>query len=128
MEAMIAENKVALKKIKQRFIKNAQGFFETYRFPILLLAITALLDAFSTFCFMYVLGIEQELHPIVRELSFWLGPLVGPFLGAALKVGLGIVAIIYLRKYEKQLFFLASIIYSYAFMHNLRVTGIFDLL
>jgi hypothetical protein len=128
METMIAENKVALKKIKQRFIKNAQGFFDAYRFPILLLAITALLDAFSTFCFMYVLGVDQELHPIVRELSVWLGPLVGPFLGAALKVGLGIVAIIYLRKYEKQLLLLASFIYAYAFMHNLRVTGIFDLL
>jgi hypothetical protein len=128
METMITENKAALAKMKVRFLKNREGFLEAYKFPIMLLAVTALLDAFSTFCFMYVLGIEFELHPMVRELSYWLGPLVGPFLGAALKIGLGIVVMIYIRRFEKLLFWTASIIYSYAFMHNLRATGIFNLL
>lgn len=128
MEKLISENKAALDKIKARFIANSQGFFDKYRFWIVLLVITALLDAFSTFCFMYVLGAKYELHPIVRELSFMLGPLVGPFLGGFLKISLGLCAIIYLRKFEKELLVLACLIYSYAFMHNLRVTGIFNLL
>ena len=42
--------------------------------------------------------------------------------------GEGENAIIYLRKFEKELLVLACLIYSYAFMHNLRVTGIFNLL
>ena len=128
MDISLEENKTALKKIKQRFLDNKDGFFEAYKFPITLLAITALLDAFSTFCFMYVLGVEYELHPIVRELSYWLGPVVGPFLGGALKIVFGITAIIYIRKFEKHLLMAASIFYAYAFMHNLRVTGIFNLL
>ena len=128
METIIAENKTAMLKIRDRFIRNTEGFFETYKFPITLLAVTALLDAFSTFCFMYVLGVEYELHPIVRGLSGTLGPVVGPFLGGALKIVLGITAIIYIRKFEKHLMMAASIFYAYAFMHNLRVTGIFNLL
>ena len=128
MELSLKENKAALVKVKERFIKNSQGFYEKYRFWILMLMITALLDAFSTFCFMYVIGPKYELHPIVRELSYMMGPLVGPFVGGFLKISLGICAIIYLRKFEKQLLVLACILYSYAFMHNLRVTGIFNLL
>lgn len=128
MEKAIQENKAALKKIKARFIANSEGFFDKYRLYIVLLIITALLDAFSTFCFMFVLGAEYELHPIVRELSFMLGPLIGPFIGGFLKISLGLCAIIYIRKYEKQLLGLACLIYSYAFMHNLRVTEIFNFL
>ncbi|MCM8536629.1 MAG: hypothetical protein NE334_11895 [Lentisphaeraceae bacterium] len=128
MEKAISENRAALTKIKERFVNNSKGFFEKYRFLIMLLVITALLDAFSTFCFMYVIGPKYELHPVVRELSYLLGPLVGPFLGGFLKISLGICAIIYLRRFEKQLLGLACLLYSYAFMHNLRVTGIFNLL
>jgi hypothetical protein len=128
MELELSKNIAALTKIKERFVKNTEGFFETYKWPLLFLMITALLDAFSTFCFMYVIGVEHELHPIVRELSELLGPLVGPFLGGFLKISLGIVAIIYLRKFERPLLCLASLLYCYAFMHNLRVTGIFNLL
>jgi hypothetical protein len=128
MVVSLKENKAALLKVKERFINNSQGFYEKYRFWILMLMITALLDAFSTFCFMYVIGPKYELHPIVRELSYLMGPLVGPFVGGFLKISLGICAIIYLRRFEKQLLVLACILYSYAFMHNLRVTGIFNLL
>jgi hypothetical protein len=128
METILAENKVALLKAKQRFIENIEGFFEVYKFYITLLIITAILDAFSTFCFMYVLGVEFEIHPMVRGVSSIFGPIIGPFLGGALKVALGIAAIIYIRKFEKHLMLAASIFYSYAFIHNLRVTGIFNLL
>ena len=128
MEKVIEENKAALKKVRARFLSNSEDFFDRYRFYIILLIITAFLDAFSTFCFMYVLGAQYELHPIVRELSFILGPLIGPFVGGFLKISLGLCAIIYIRKYEKQLLGLTCLIYSYAFMHNLRVTDIFNFL
>ncbi|MCM8528228.1 MAG: hypothetical protein NE327_17020 [Lentisphaeraceae bacterium] len=128
METMIEENKTAILRIKQRFLENRKGFYETFKFPITLLVITALLDAFSTFCFMYVLGVEQELHPIVRSLSEFMGPLVGPFLGGALKIFLGLAAIIYIRRFEKPLIWTASLLYAYAFMHNLSVSGAFNIL
>ena len=128
MQIAISENKAALAKVKARFVKNSKGFFDKYRFLIMLLVITALLDAFSTFCFMYVLGPEYEIHPLVRGLSYLLGPLVGPFFGGFLKISLGICAIIYLRKFERRLLVTTCVLFSYAFMHNLQVTGIFNLL
>ena len=128
MESIIQENKSAMVRIKQRFLQNCEGFYETFKFPITLLVITALLDAFSTFCFMYVLGVEQELHPIVRSLSEFIGPLIGPFIGGALKIFLGLAAIIYIRRFEKPLIWTASLLYAYAFMHNLSVSGAFNIL
>jgi len=128
MESILEENKSALLRIKGRFLQNCDGFYETFKFPITLLIITALLDAFSTFCFMYVLGVDQELHPIVRSLSEVMGPVAGPFLGGALKIFLGLAAIIYIRKFEKPLIWAASFLYAYAFMHNLSVSGAFNIL
>ena len=128
MESIIQENRSAMLRMKERFLENYKGFYDTFKFPITLLVITAILDAFSTFCFMYVLGVEQELHPIVRSLSEFLGPLVGPFLGGALKIFFGLAAIIYIRKFEKPLIWAASILYAYAFMHNLSVSGAFNIL
>lgn len=128
MESILKENKTAILRIKERFLENYVGFYETFKFPISLLIITALLDAFSTFCFMYVLGVEQELHPMVRSLSEMLGPIVGPFLGGALKIFLGLAAIIYIRKFEKPLIWAACFLYAYAFMHNLSVSGAFNIL
>ena len=128
MESIVQENKSAIIRIKQRFLQNFEGFYETFKFPISFLVITALLDAFSTFCFMYVLGVEQELHPMVRNLSELIGPLAGPFLGGALKIFLGLAAIIYIRRFEKPLIWTASLLYAYAFMHNLSVSGAFNIL
>ena len=128
MQTILEENKSAMIRIKQRFLENYEGFYDTFKFPITFLVITALLDAFSTFCFMYVLGVEQELHPIVRSLSEFMGPLVGPFLGGALKIFFGLAAIVYIRRFEKPLIWAASILYAYAFMHNLSVSGAFNIL
>ena len=128
MESILEENKTAIIRIKDRFLKNCDGFYETFKFPITLLIITAILDAFSTFCFMYVLGVEQELHPIVRSLSEMIGPIAGPFLGGALKIFFGLAAIIYIRRFEKSLIWAASLLYAYAFMHNLSVSGAFNIL
>jgi len=81
---MIKNNKAVITRLKQRFIDNYEGFFKEYSTPIRSLIYTAILDAFSTYCFMYVLGVENEIHPIVRYLSVHLGVLVGPFVGGAL--------------------------------------------
>jgi len=128
MESILQENKTAMLRIKERFLQNYKGFYETFKLPITFLVITAILDAFSTFCFMYVLGVEQELHPIVRNLSEFMGPIVGPFLGGALKIFFGLAAIIYIRRFEKSLIWAASLLYAYAFMHNLSVSGAFNIL
>ena len=128
MNEFIFDNMETRRKAKLRFITNLEGFFATHRFAITFLIVAAFLDAFSTFCFMYVLGVEYELHPLVRSVSEYLGPFAGPFIGGALKIGLGLCAIIYVRKFAKTLLFMAGIFYCYAFMHNLTDTGLFDIL
>ena len=62
MTAIINENKEALLKAKERFLENSKDFFVKYRMAATFLVIAAFLDAFSTFCFMYVLGVEMERH------------------------------------------------------------------
>jgi hypothetical protein len=128
MNDVILQNKESLVRAKSRFKQNLVGFFEAHRLPIRFLIIAAFLDAFSTFCFMYVLGIEFEIHPLVRNVSEVLGPFIGPFIGGALKIGLGLCALIYIRRFEKTILCLAGLFYCYAFMHNLSVSGVFNLL
>ena len=128
MNEIILQNKESLVRAKFRFKQNLEGFFEANKLPIRFLIIAAFLDAFSTFCFMYVLGVEFEIHPLVRSISEVMGPFVGPFIGGAVKISLGICALIYIRRFEKTILCLAGLFYCYAFMYNLSVSGVFNLL
>ena len=82
--------------------------------------------AFSTYCFMYVHGPEGEIHPMVYFLSLYLGVFIGPFIGGAFKVLSGMLAMIYIGKYERLIMYTASTIYTYAFFHNIIVSGLLE--
>ena len=112
--------------MKKRFSENKKGFFEENKKAIYFIVLAAFLDAFSTFCFMYVLGVESEFHPMVRYISSHFGEFIGPFAGGAAKIGLGFCALIYLGKYQKAVLVSAGIFYCYAFMHNMIASRIFD--
>ena len=123
----LESNYHAVTHIKLRFRHNLEGFHETYRLAFTVFTFTAILDAFSTYCFMYIHGTELEVHPLVRWLADNLGVFTGPFIGAAIKVSSGYITTVYLRRYVRTIMYSASIIYTYAFFHNLAYSGLLNL-
>jgi hypothetical protein len=87
--------------------------------------VTASLDAMTTCHFMLLQGVHQEVHPHIRLLGLWLGPVWGAVLGKILQVAIGLVGIIYVRRYARLLLWLASCFYLYASFHNLFFSGFF---
>lgn len=76
------------------------------------------MDAASTIFFMHTVGPHKEIHPIIRELGFALGPTAGPILGKILQILIGMTAVIYLRKYAKHILVITATMYSWAATAN----------
>lgn len=55
--------------------------FKRHWMLLILLVGTALMDAVSTMNFMLLIGPESEMNWVVRKLSLWYGPILGPLLG-----------------------------------------------
>ena len=71
---------------KISFDKNKKKLFTTHHDYFIVLFISALLDATSTYMFMYNLGIEKEQNPAIRFFALNLGISAGPFLGKSLQL------------------------------------------
>ena len=118
MEIYNEENLNDIKNIGQRFRTNYKNFWQEHHYYVTLLIIAAVVDCFSTIHFMHIIGPEKEIHPMIRELSFLLGPLHGPILGKMLQVSIGMIAIIYIKKYSILLIVITAIMYSWAATAN----------
>jgi hypothetical protein len=105
------------------FRRNCMGFWRSYRWLILLMSIGLLCDAVSTITFMEELGIEAELNPSVRALSYIFGTTAGPLLGAVLKACVCCAICVYYRKFAPYMFCLATFAYFSAAWFN--VWGIY---
>jgi len=68
------------------FEKNKKLLFTQYHDYFIVLFISALLDATSTYMFMFNLGIEEEQNPIIRFFALYLGISAGPFIGKTLQL------------------------------------------
>ena len=81
---------------KIEFSKNKWLLFTEYRSYFFVLLLTTVTDAMSTTYFMSLLGPEQESNFIVRDLAYYYGIYVGPFLGKVYQVfavwGLSVIA------------------------------------
>ena len=124
MEICSRKHLIQLKMIKRQFRQNWQNFFIDFRFPIYCLIITAALDAISTHHFMSLAGAHIEIHPYIRILSIHLGIIWGPIIGKISQVTIGMVAVIYLRRYAAIILWMACIFYFMAFCFNIYVTTI----
>jgi hypothetical protein len=100
------------------FRRNCAGFWRSYRWLILLLSVGLLCDAVSTIGFMEELGIEAELNPSVRALSYTFGTTAGPLLGAVLKAGVCCVICVYYRRFAPHMFCCATFAYFFAAWFN----------
>lgn len=86
-----------IKTMLQRLRGNAVGFWEVYRWWVVLFVLAVVADGISTILFMVCDATAEEMHPAILLASQWFGPIIGPLLGAVLKAGCGILLAIYLR-------------------------------
>lgn len=118
MQLYSEQNLRDIETIANRFKRNTQGFLNEHHYLITLLIIAACVDAASTIYFMHTVGPHKEIHPIIRELGFMLGPTVGPIIGKIIQIIVGMTAVIYLRKYAKHILAITAVTYSWAATAN----------
>ena len=124
MEIYSRKHLIQMKMIKRQFLQNWQGFFIAFRLPIYCLIITAALDAISTHHFMSLAGARIEIHPYIRMLSIYFGIIWGPIIGKISQVAVGMIVVIYLRRYAAIILWTACLFYFIAFCFNIYVTNI----
>lgn len=115
-----------LKAVKLKFLHNCRGFFEAYKFPISFLLIAAALDCMTTSHFMLLSAPESEMHPQIRLISSFLGPIWGPIMGKVYQCGLGMIIIVYLRKHAQLILWGTASLYIFASWYNVFITGALD--
>jgi len=102
-----------------KFQENRRGFWEDYRWFIVVFALALLCDAASTVYFMLESGPETELHPVIQFISsHMLGPIAGPLFAAFAKLTAGIVVAVYCRKFAAYIFSAVSVISFWAAWYN----------
>jgi hypothetical protein len=127
MEWCSRRNSRQFRAILLWFRHNCRGFWRAHRLGLGFLLVTASLDAMTTCHFMLLQGVHREVHPYIRFLGYWLGPVWGSMLGKTLQVAVGLIGVVYVRRYASLLLTLASAFYLYAAFHNLLFSGFFAL-
>ena len=101
-----------------RLRDNARGYFRELRAFLAVALIAALADLASTIYFMLKHGVDAELHPAIRMVSWAFGPIVGPVLSKVCQLAaLGLVTL-YLRRWAKPILIAASLFYTLAACYN----------
>ena len=106
------------KNVIERFKANATGYFQQFRVLLVLTLLAAVLDALSTIHFMSTEGADQEVHPAIRIVSAFLGPVAGPIVGKICQLLATVVVTIYLRSYAKYILLVVIILYAWAAWYN----------
>lgn len=104
--------------IVTRLRENWVGYVQEYRIFLILVVLASLADMASTIHFMVSVGPEVELHPTVRFLSEFFGPVLGPILGKAVQFTVVIVLTVFLRRWAIFIFIPVIILYSWAAWYN----------
>lgn len=93
-----------------------------HRNLLFLYTLAILFDTVSTIHFMTRVGIELEIHPLVRLGSLIYGPVAGPLLFAFLfKLLAGLMILFYIRRLAPSILRLAAAISAFAGVLNLWV-------
>ena len=125
MELYSEQNLSDLNNIVERFRTNLKGFFKENHYLLTLLLIAAIVDCFSTIYFMHSVGPAKEIHPLIRQLGFIVGPTGGPILGKLLQVCFGVPVLIYLKKHSAHILAFTAVMYSWAAVSNFLTYMIF---
>ena len=107
-------------RIVTKLRENSRGFWQTYRWFILVFALAVLCDAASTVYFLSQPDPDMEAHPAINFLcSNMLGPVAGPLFAAIAKLAIGIVIAVYCRRFAICIFVAVSAISFWAAWYNL---------
>jgi hypothetical protein len=104
--------------IVTRLRENWVGYVREYRVFLILVVLASLADMASTIHFMVYVGPDVELHPTVRFVSEFFGPLLGPVLGKVIQVIVIITLTVFLRRWAVFIFVPVIILYTWAAWYN----------
>ena len=110
---------MTINSVVRKFLGNCHGFWDKYYLLIIIFIIALACDALSTIYFMSRIGVDYELHPVIRFISELFGPILGPLMGAVGKAAAGITVSIYCRRFAFYILLAASIISFWAGWYNI---------
>lgn len=99
--------------------------WQSWWWLFLIFFITLIMDAISTIHFMQMTGPGAELHPVVRLVSSWFGPVTGPVLTVFAKTVAMMLVLFYLRRFTPLILVIASVFYLFAFFYNLYAADLY---
>jgi hypothetical protein len=102
-----------------RLRTNANGFLKDLRYFLFSLVLAAAADAVTTIAIMMREGTEAELHPAVRLVSSFLGPIAGPILGKLCQLAAAVLVTLCFRRYAKVILVVVTFLYAWAAWYNL---------
>jgi hypothetical protein len=102
-----------------RFRGNWVGFTRQYQVLLILAILASLADAASTIQLMLAHGPSPEQRPMVRTVSYVLGPILGPLIGTAVQFLVLIGLTVFLRRWAVYIFVTVIILYTWAAWYNL---------
>lgn len=98
------------RRIHKRFIENSKGFWNSFRWWIIIFLAALLSDCISTSMSMLKYGAEYELHPVILFVSKITGPILGPLFAFIGKSVCAMAVAIYLRRFARHILILATAI------------------
>jgi hypothetical protein len=108
----------SLHDVVTRFRENWVGYAREYRVLLILTILATLADAASTIYFMLHRGPGPEQHPMVRTVSYLLGPILGPLIGKSVQFFALIGLTVFLRRWARYIFLAVIVIYTWAAWYN----------
>ncbi len=101
-----------------RFRQNWPGFLKA-RWPYLVVVcLAAAADFLSTWRFMAAGGIEDEFHPVIRLVSQWCGPFIGPLIGKLGQFAAVLMISVLFPRWAVFLYLTVTAVYLYAAWYN----------
>ena len=104
--------------VSDRLITNYHGYWQRYQWLLLATTLAAIADLMTTIRFMHIDGIEHELHPAIRLVSWALGPLAGPIFGKLAQLAAIVLVTVYARRLAGYVFFTTTVMYAWAAWNN----------
>jgi len=116
---LMTQISAAARQLAARMRENSEGYVRELRFFLVAAAAASLADMAATIWFMLQDGVGAELHPVVRLVSYVLGPVLGPVVGKTCQFAAVVLVTIYFRKWAKYIFVLVILLYAFASWYNI---------
>ncbi len=105
--------------VLRRLRGNWEGYLRCYRIWLVLLCLSAAADAGSTIWFMMKWGVVAERHPVIRMVSWVLGPVLGPVAGKLCQLLAVVGLTVFFRRQAVYIFVTVIILYGWAAWYNM---------